>query len=163
MIFLVALMLTAPVDVFSDLDGEWRGEFAGYSVDGEELYRIQVEQRYETVDENTQRVEIRDTATDGTVVTGKGFNRAVEQADGSIELTCVVDKSNGDHVEHRGRILTSVSGDKVLVWFSDKTGRRETFHERVFESKGKTVYEIRGAGLYGTSLIFMHGHYRKSD
>ncbi len=171
-LILLSLLLTAPtcqdpeqkrrpVDVFAELDGVWKGTFVGYDTTGKELYRIKVEQRYETIDKNTQRVTVKDTMQDGKVITGKGVNRATRQKDGSLVLTCVVDKSNGEHVEHKGRLVHGPEGGEQLVWFSKEKGKTETFREWV-EGKGKkAVYHIQGMGAYGDTLMLMAGTYAR--
>src|SRR5262245_47818612 len=87
-----------PVAIFAALEGSWSGSFVGYDAAGKELYRIRVRQTYKTVDANTQSVELSDVDEKGATTTGKGKNVAHRRADGSLELTCVVDKSSGDHV-----------------------------------------------------------------
>ncbi|MEN0064612.1 MAG: hypothetical protein AAGA48_20855 [Myxococcota bacterium] len=149
-----------PVEVFAELDGIWSGQFVGYDAQGKELYRIDVRQEYTTVDAHTQKVEIRDAMQDGMVITGRGVNVA-KLVDGRLSLSCVVDKSNGDHVEHQGRIVTLPSGEPGLVWSSVRKGRSETFLEYVTEENGKAVYRIQGTGRYGDTLIVMSGRYVK--
>lgn len=150
-----------PVAVFAELDGSWAGTFVGYDPGGRELYRIEVRQTYTTVDENTQEVAIRDTQPDGTVVTGRGVNTARRLADGSLELTCRVEKSTGETVEHRGRRVTGPDGDRQLVWYSSEPGRQETFRERVRHEGEAAYYLIDGVGRYGDSTVLMAGRYRK--
>ena len=151
----------APVAVFAELDGRWAGTFAGYDESGLELYRIAVEQSYRTVDAHTQEVRIRDRMADGTVITGEGENRAPRRADGSLDLSCEVRKSNGERVVHRGRLIEGIDGHRHLVWYSRSPDRVETFREVVRDEGGAPVYEIQGMGRYGESLILMHGRYRK--
>jgi hypothetical protein len=150
-----------PVAVFAELDGSWAGTFVGYDPGGRELYRIEVHQTYTTVDEHTQEVAIRDTQPDGTVVTGRGVNTARRLADGSLELTCRVEKSTGETVEHRGLLVTGPGGDQQLVWFSNEPGRQETFRERVRHEGDAVYYLIDGVGRYGDSTVLMAGRYRK--
>lgn len=168
-----------PVKVFSKLDGRWRGTFVGYDPSGKELYRIRVEQTYRTLDDHRQSVEIRDTdvATQKTI-TGKGENIAHRRPDGTLELRCVVTKSNGEHVEHRGRRIRGALGDEQLIWFSQSDHRRakgapsegkpksggdrsETFREAVRKEGDTWVYTIDGMGRYGGTLILMHGRYER--
>jgi hypothetical protein len=150
-----------PVAVFRSLDGRWSGTFVGYDAAGAELYRLRVQQTYKTVDANTQSVELSDTDAKGTTTTGKGRNVAKRRADGSLELTCVVDKSNGDHVEHTGRVVAGPDGDDEIVWSSQKAGRSETFRERVSGSGKEARYEIDGMARYGETLLLMAGRYRR--
>lgn len=150
-----------PVAVFADLDGTWEGTFAGYDTEGRELYRISVRQHYRTADDERQAVRIRDTSEDGTVVTGEGYNVARREADGSLRLRCIVEKSNGDRVEHQGRVGRSPDGLPQLVWYSDLPGRLEVFREVVRHDDGGPVYTIDGFGRYGESVVVMAGRYRK--
>lgn len=149
-----------PVAVYSELDGAWAGEFVGWDEKGEELYRIQVRQEYRTVDAETQEVVITDTLADGTVIRGRGRNIARRRADGSLELLCIVEKSNGDRVEHRGRLIRGPGGEGQLVWWSQEPDRTETFREVVRGEGESAVYSIDGVGRYGGSTVVMAGRYR---
>lgn len=151
----------APVEVFADLDGTWQGVFVGYDAAGRELYRIRVRQTYRTINDHEQSVEITDTMPDGTVVTGRGTNSARRLAGGELRLHCVVEKSNGERVEHDGRVVRGPDRDEQLIWYSNQPGRVETFRERVRRDGDDMVYEINGMGLYGETLILMNGRYRK--
>lgn len=150
-----------PVSVFAELDGTWKGIFVGYDEAGRELYRIRVQQTYETIDATTQTVTVRDEMADGTVITGRGRNVARRGRDGAIELQCVVEKSNGDRVSHAGRVVKGPDGDEQLMWYTKTAERVETFRESVRHVGAETVYEINGMGRYGNTLILMHGRYRK--
>ncbi|MEL7305268.1 MAG: hypothetical protein AAGJ56_05485 [Myxococcota bacterium] len=150
-----------PVAVFAELDGRWQGEFVGYSAQGKELYRISVEQRYRTIDSTTQLVEIVDRDAEGRVTTGEGRNVATRRADGALELSCRVEKSNGETVEHRGALVTAADGSQQLMWFSTTPSRREVFREHVHGTGSRAVYEIHGTGIYDGTLIVMHGAYRR--
>ncbi len=152
-----------PVSVYSDLDGAWEGEFVGWDTKGEELYRIRVRQEYRTVDAETQEVGITDTMADGTVIRGRGRNIARRRADGSLELLCIVEKSNGDRVEHRGRLIRGPGGEGELVWWSHEPERTETFREAVRGEGASAVYSIDGVGRYGSSTVVMAGRYRRVD
>jgi hypothetical protein len=147
-----------PVDVFAAWDGAWRGTFVSYDASGRELHRIAVEQTYRTLDDTTQAVTIRDTLADGTVVEGTGHNVAERAADGSLRLRCTVAKSNGERVEHAGRVVTGPTGRTELIWYSDSRDRTETFREWV---DGAT-YAIHGMGRYGSALVLMAGAYSRS-
>ncbi len=151
----------APVAVFAELDGTWSGTFVGYDETGNELYRIAVTQRYETINDTTQLVIIQDTMPDGTVITGRGENTAHRRADGSLDLRCMVTKSNGDRVAHQGRVIAGPKGDQQIVWYSSGADRVETFREVVRREGSRLVYEINGMGRYGKTLILMHGRYTK--
>ncbi|MEM7263586.1 MAG: hypothetical protein AAF488_16480 [Planctomycetota bacterium] len=148
-----------PVSVYAKLDGRWVGTFIGYDTEGREQYRIAVEQIYRTIDANTQIVKIRDTMPDGQVITGEGENTARRRADGSLELRCVVRKSNGDRVAHEGRCVKGPDGDDQLIWFTNDADRTETFRETVRTEGSRTVYSIDGLGRYGKNLYLMHGRY----
>ncbi|MHC5114530.1 MAG: hypothetical protein ACYTGP_08905 [Planctomycetota bacterium] len=152
-----------PVDVFAELDGRWAGTFVGYDATGRELYRIKVEQVYETVDANTQRVRITDTMPDGTVIRGEGENVATRAADGSLTLECLVRKSNGERVRHAGRLVKGPDGHRQLVWWSKEDGREETFREHVRREGERTVYEINGMGRYGGTSMLMTGRYYRGS
>ncbi|MEE9128713.1 MAG: hypothetical protein V3T84_01755 [Phycisphaerales bacterium] len=152
---------SAPVEVFADLEGTWSGTFVGYDEAGNELYRIAVTQRYETINDTTQLVIIQDTMPDGTVITGRGENTAHRRADGSLGLHCMVTKSNGDRVAHQGRVIAGPKGDQQIVWYSSGPDRVETFREVVRREGSQLVYEINGMGRYGKTLILMHGRYTK--
>ncbi len=152
-----------PVDIFAGLDGRWTGDFVGYDSSGRELYRIEVEQHYRTVDDHTQTVEISDRSADGTVVTGRGKNSAHRDADGELVLRCVVDKSNGDHVEHSGRVGRGPTGIEQLVWYSVDPAKVETFREWVVGTGAAATYYIHGMGRYGDSMVLMAGSYRRAN
>lgn len=151
----------APVEVFAELEGTWQGIFVGYDAAGRELYRIRVRQTYRTINDHEQVVEITDTMPDGTVITGHGTNSARRVAGGALSLRCVVEKSNGERVEHDGRVVRGPDGDEQIIWYSSKPGRVETFRERVHRDGDEMVYEINGMGRYGETLILMSGRYRK--
>lgn len=150
-----------PVDVFAKLDGEWKGAFVGYDEEGRELYRIQVVQRYRTVDEHTQRVEIEDRMPDGRVVRGTGFNEARVGEDGELQLRCVVEKDDGDRVEHKGRLVRGPGGEEEIVWYTRLPDRVETFREAVTGEGDAAVYRIDGMGRYGERMILMAGRYAR--
>lgn len=150
-----------PVAVFAALDGKWSGTFVGWDAAGKELYRIRATQSYRTVDANTQEVVLADTDASGKTTTGKGRNAATRRADGTLELRCIVDKSDGDHVEHAGRVVTGPDGDEEIVWSSEQPARSETFRERVVGSGAAARYEIDGMGRYGDARILMAGRYRR--
>lgn len=153
-----------PVDVFKELDGTWKGYFVGYSPEGEELYRIEVEQTYKTVNETTQTVRIRDkNLKTGEVVTGQGRNVAAVGPNGEIKLRCLVQKANGEAVAHDGRIVRGAEGREQIIWYSVSPGRSETFREAVRKSDTRAVYTIDGMGQYGGNLILMHGRYFRKD
>lgn len=149
-----------PVKVFAALEGSWSGVFVGYDASGTELYRIQVSQKYHTLDEHRQAVEILDTMPDGTVITGQGMNIARRAADGSLQLRCRVNKSNGERVEHEGRVVRGPDGDEQIIWFSRGPDRVETFREFVTGTGPQRQYVINGMGQYGDQLILMAGCYR---
>lgn len=150
-----------PVEVFAELDGSWAGTFVGWGSDGAELYRIAVRQSYRTLDANTQEVEIVDTLADGTVIRGRGVNTARRRADGSLELGCRVEKSNGETAEHRGRLVRGPDGSHQILWTSADGERAESFRERVVREGEETVYRIDGMGRYGDTLVLMAGRYVK--
>ena len=152
-----------PVDVFAELEGTWTGVFAGYDTEGRELYRIKVRQTYEIVSDTTQSVHVEDTMPDGTVIRGDGQNIARRGSDGALTLRCIVKKSNGDSVDHEGRLGESVDGRPQIIWYTDRPGRIETFRESVRREGSRTVYEINGLGRYGKTLVLMHGRYVKTD
>ncbi len=151
----------APVAVFAGLDGDWVGTFVGWDASGKELYRIAVKQSCRTVDATTQEVVLEDTDASGRTTRGRGRNVARRRADGSLELTCIVEKDDGDHVEHSGRLVKGPDGDEELPWFVARKGRSETFRERCLGSGKEARYEIDGMGRYGDSLVLMAGRYRR--
>jgi len=155
--------LGPPVAVFADLDGTWEGTFVGWDATGHELYRLAVRQTYRTVDDHTQRVEIEDRMPDGSVVTGRGVNTAHRNPDGSLDLRCRVVKSNGERVEHRGRLIQGPDGAEQIVWHSGGDGRWETFRERVRREGDTEVYEIDGLGRYGDQVVVMAGRYYRVE
>ena len=133
----------------------------GYDPSGKELYRITVHQVYETVSLTEQSVRIRDLMPDGTVITGNGKNTAIRRSDGTLDLRCRVEKSNGDRVEHRGRLIRGPTGAREIVWHTRSPDRLETFREAVRRTEAGTTYFIHGMGLYGDSHVLMAGEYRK--
>lgn len=152
---------SAPVEVFADLEGTWSGTFIGYDETGNELYRIAVTQRYQTLNDTMQKVIIYDKMPDGSVISGSGINTARRREDGSLDLRCTVDKSNGQRVAHQGRVVIGPNGDQQIVWYSSGPDRVETFREVVRREGSQLVYEINGMGRYGETLILMHGRYIK--
>ena len=154
-------LLDEPAAVFAGLDGDWIGTFVGWDAAGKELYRITVKQSYRRVDATTQEVVLADTDAAGKTTKGKGRNVATRRADGTLELRCIVDKDNGDHVEHEGRLVKGPDGDEELIWFVQREGRSETFRERRLGNGADARYEIDGMGRYGDSLVLMAGRYRR--
>ena len=152
---------SAPVEVFADLEGTWSGTFVGYDETGNELYRIAVTQHYETINDTMQKVIIYDTMADGRVISGTGINTARRREDGSLDLRCSIDKSNGQRVGHQGRVVIGPDGDRQIVWYSSGPDRVETFREVVRREGDQLVYEINGMGQYGKTMILMHGRYIK--
>lgn len=151
----------APVEVFADLEGTWSGTFVGFDETGNELYRIAVRQRYQTLNDTMQKVIIYDKMPDGTVISSSGINTARRREDGSLDLRCSIDKSNGQRVAHQGRVVIGPDGDQQIVWYSSGPDRVETFREVVRREGSQLVYEINGMGRYGKTLILMHGRYTK--
>lgn len=152
-----------PVSVFADLDGTWAGTFVSYDAAGNELGRITARHTYRTVSETEQAVQIVDVMPDGTEIRGTGTNEARRRPDGSLELRCLVDKSNGERVDHAGRLVRGPDGDRQIVWYTRRPGRVETFREVVRDDKGGRVYEINGMGRYGDTLVLMTGRYRRVE
>ena len=152
-----------PVSVFASLDGTWEGTFAGYDTEGRELYRIHARHSYKTIDAERQEARIEDTLPDGTVITGKGHNIARRREDGSLELLCVIEKSDGDRVEHRGTLGRAPDGTPQLVWHSRGEERVEVFREVVRQEGEGWVYTIDGYGRYGGSEVVMAGRYLKVE
>jgi hypothetical protein len=150
-----------PVAVFAELDGTWQGTFVGWDAEGRELFRLRVAQTYRTVSDTTQEVAIEDLGADGTVTTGRGENVATRAADGTLALTCKVEKSNGDTVLHQGSVVTGPGGRPEILWHSQGAGRAEVFRERVVEEGGETLYLIDGLGRYGDGVVLMAGRYRR--
>src|SRR5438093_1701479 len=116
-----------PVHVFAQLEGTWYGSFVGYDERGRELYRLRVRQIYRTINSTTQKVEIEDLMADGTKITGVGENIASRGPDGSWRLLCKVAKSNGDRVEHEGRLGKGPDGEEQIFWYANKPDRTELF------------------------------------
>lgn len=152
-----------PVSVFSELDGKWKGNFIGYNSKGEILYKIEVMQIYKTVSDTTQEVDIEDKSEDGEVITGKGKNIATLNPDGSYSLKCIVEKSNGDKVEHIGTLSKGPDGEKNIIWYSNKPDRVETFRESVEKRYDGEYYLIQGMGIYGNTPILMSGSYKRVE
>ena len=152
-----------PVDVFAALDGTWQGDFVGYDATGREIYRIKARHSYRIVDDERQEAKIADTMPDGTVITGQGYNIAKRQPDGSLSLLCVIEKSDGDRVEHRGIVSRAPDGVLQIVWSTDEPGRLEVFRELVRTVDGRSVYTIDGFGRYGDSVTVMAGRYVKVE
>lgn len=150
-----------PVSVFSELDGKWQGNFVGYDIKGNILYKIEVTQIYKTISDTTQEVYIEDKAVDGTVITGKGKNIATINDDGLIDLICIVEKSTGEKVEHKGTLSKGPDGKKNIIWHSSNPKRTETFREFVEKRDDGEYYIIQGLGIYGKTSILMSGKYEK--
>ena len=149
-----------PVDVFADLNGAWRGEFVGWDEEGREQYRIRVSHRYHKVDAHTQKLVGKDTLPDGTVIELDGENTARRLENGQLELRCVVRKSNGETVRHRGRLGKGPRGEELVFWYSLDEGKRETFREWVEGDGDQAVYRIQGTGRYGKATYVMAGDYQ---
>lgn len=152
---------SAPVVIFEELEGTWDGDFVGYDESGIELYRIKVKQTYKTVDDNHQKVTIEDRMPDGAIVRGEGNNIAYRNASGGFDISCDVKKTNGDRVQHRGRLIKGPSGSKEFIWYSSSEDKTETFREEVIREGESTYYVINGMGRYGDRLILMAGRYKK--
>ncbi len=152
-----------PVAVFTMLDGTWSGRFIGLDPEGRELFGLTARHTYRTISDTEQEVEIRDVMDDGTVITGRGVNSAVRGPDGRLVLKCVVEKSDGQTVNHDGRLIRGPEGDEQIVWYSRSANGTETFRELVRVEGERTFYEINGMGRYGDSLILMTGRYQKID
>lgn len=152
-----------PVSVFSELDGKWQGSFIGYSTKGNIIYKIEVTQIYKTISDTTQHVYIEDKAEDGKITKGIGKNIAAFNEDGSLKLKCIVEKSNGERVEHEGILSKGPDGKKNIIWFSEKPERIETFREWVEDRSDGKHYLIQGMGQYGDTLILMSGSYKKIE
>lgn len=152
-----------PVSVFSELEGKWQGQFAGYDTKGNILYNLDVTQIYKTVNNTTQNVYIEDKSEDGTVTTGKGQNIAIIKSDGTLEMKCIVKKSNGEMSKHQGALSKGPDGRKNIIWHSEKPGKTETFREWVEKREGGTYYMIQGMGIYENTPILMSGSYRKVE
>ncbi len=150
-----------PVSVFAALDGTWSGTFVSYDTAGRELARLTARHTYRTVSDTDQRVEIEDRLADGTIVTARGTNRAERAADGTLRLRCLLTKSNGERIDHAGRLVRGPDGEEQIIWYTDEPGRVETFREVVRHEQGEWFYEINGMGRYGNRLILMAGRYRK--
>jgi len=152
-----------PVSVFSDLDGTWEGNFIGYDLKGNILYEIKVRQVYQTINSTTQTVLIEDTHSSGEVIRGEGKNLANVKQDGSLELKCIVEKSNGERVDHIGRLSKGPGGEKKIIWYSMNGNKREMFVEGVETSGEGTFYTISGMGIYSDTAVLMEGRYKKVE
>jgi hypothetical protein len=152
---------SSPIQALAQLNGTWSGIFVGYDLKGRELYRIRVKQVYRNVNQTTQKVEIEDMMPDGTTIRGVGQNTASLRPDGSLVLHCSIVKSNGDRVDHEGKVIIGPDGDEQILWITDKPDRKEAFREFVRKEGNQTVYSIHGMGQYGTTLILMSGSYHK--
>ncbi len=150
-----------PIDVFADLDGTWVGTFVGYDAAGKEVLRIKARHTYRTVSATRQTVRIEDTMPDGEVIIGRGANFAERTPAGSLLLRCVIEKSDGESIDHAGRVIRGPDGDEQIVWYTTTPQRVETFREVVRREDGDLVYEINGMGRYGEALVLMVGRYRK--
>lgn len=147
-----------PVAVFAALEGDWVGTFVGWDAQGNELYRIAVKQSYRRLDATTQEVVLEDTDAKGKTTRGKGRNVATRRADGTLELRCVVEKDDGDRVEHQGRLIRGPEGDEQFVWSMQREGRSETFRERCTGTGKDARYEIDGMGRYTDTLQIGRAH-----
>jgi hypothetical protein len=152
---------SSPIQALAQLNGIWSGIFVGYDLLGKELYRIRVKQVYRSINQTPQKVEIEDMMPDGTTIIGVGENTASRRADGSLVLRCSIVKSNGDQVDHEGKLIIGPDGDEQILWITDKPNRKEIFREFVRKEGNQTVYSIHGMGQYGTTLILMSGSYHK--
>lgn len=159
--FSEAFSETNPVEIFAELNGTWKGAFVGYDQTGNELYRIKVKQTYQTVNDTTQTVHIEDSYPNGEIVTGEGQNIIAKEPDGTLSLKCIVRKSNGEHVQHHGRVMSGPMGKKQLIWYSEDHDRSEVFREAIEEHADGIYYTINGTGIYGNTLVLMAGSYRK--
>ncbi len=150
-----------PIDIFADLDGTWVGTFVGYDATGTEVLRIKARHTYRTVSATRQTVRIEDTMPGGEVIIGRGANLAERTRSGSLLLRCVIEKSDGESIDHAGRVVRGPDGGEQIVWYTTKPQRVETFREVIRREDGELVYEINGMGLYGKTLVLMVGRYRK--
>ncbi|MFQ5652729.1 MAG: hypothetical protein ACE5IY_22580 [bacterium] len=154
---------TVFANVFTPLDGKWRGKFTVYvdergqvvgtpqprDID-EQFFRslplkvdlvVEVEQEYKSESPYFQRVTIRDAYVDQegerTVSESRGVNKI---QDG--KMWCVVEKAD-ETVIHAGEL----QGKRTIVWHRHLVDplKLEYFKETVLE----TSYRILGWGYYG--------------
>lgn len=150
-------------DVFSPLDGTWKGTFIVY-VDStgqqkgesqpritdpeilqrlplKESARIDVQQIYKSESSYYQTVKITDTYEDGSgekkVVNSEGYNKV----EGN-KLICVVNKPD-EQVVHKG----SIPEENVIIW--ERSILDPTKIEYFYETVKADTYSILGWGYYG--------------
>jgi len=162
-------------DVYSPLDGTWKGVFlvkedshpinkpsnlqdtalmSQFITSSKTIHTIHVTQTYTSESPYFQRVSISDFYPDtGKTERSTGVNKI---QDG--KMWCVVHKPN-DKVIHSG----STPNDHTIIWQSNKPKRTEYFYESV----GEHYYEIIGYGYYNdddTSLspkLWFYGKYER--
>lgn len=143
-----------PERVFAPWDGTWEGRFHVKDGAGNTLTELSVKQRYWSESPTVQRGEFweKDLKT-GETITAKATN--LRQGD---RLTCRVEKSNGEVVEHTGRWT-----GEALEWRRDTRKAKELFRERIVTgTTGETLYEIEGWGEYGDGpRLSFFGRYEK--
>ena len=165
-------------DVFKKLDGIWKGAFIIYeddnpvdaaevdlsritlkdieALDLKEINRIEVRQKYTSVNPYFQKVEIEDKdLNSGAMIVSKGINK-VENG----KLVCVVQKPD-EVIVHEGM----VPEEGTIIWFSEqkKPLKKEYFVEKVDDE----YYEIVGYGYYEghdldkTPQLYFYALYKK--
>lgn len=123
-----------PDDPFSPWNGRWQGEFVAYDIEGNERYRLQVNQDYAPAGPDQQRAVFLNRSADGSVETVHAVNLV---RDG--QLICRVrtigadGKPMGELIEHRGRHV----GPGHIIW-----------HRRIGENGFETFNEIVTGDTY---------------
>ena len=165
-------------DVFKKLDGTWKGQFIIYqddnpvkasevdltkislkdleALDLTEVNRIEVQQKYTSVNPYFQKVEIEDRDLgSGELMVSRGVNK-VENG----KLICVVQKP-GEVIIHEGKVPQK----GTIIWSSkqQKPLKKEYFIEMV----DNAFYEIVGYGYYEghdlklTPQLYFYAKYTK--
>ena len=143
--------LRAALDAFT---GTWSGTFKVYRYDGRLLDQLETTHQYEWVD-SVQHGVFVDRYPDGRTVRAEARNYVRDGV-----LYCEVEKENGVHTLHRGRLEGG-----VVFWYRqvEDGAVTESFRERVVETSAGRVYRIDGFGVYregeATSYLLYEGRY----
>ncbi|MCH7808150.1 MAG: hypothetical protein IIB60_02895 [Planctomycetes bacterium] len=131
-------------DPFASWNGTWKGDFIAYDIQGEERYRIRVEQSYKPAGPGQQSAVFTNHLPDGSIETVHAVNLL---RDG--KLICRLrtigpdGKPIGERTEHRGTRI----GPGHIIWHRT-IGEHgfETFNEQIV---GDT-YWIHGVSVKGS-------------
>ncbi len=140
-------------EIFSPFNGNWRGVFRVFSIDGKLQDEIQVEQRY-WWNQNEQQAVFIERKKDSTVTRSKARNY-IEKG----KLFCEVINDERGRSVHEGHYENG-----LLFWHRRLPDQSltESFKERVVKTPTGREYQIDGIGIYGTTILIFEGRYQET-